>query len=303
MSAALQALVAGLAAGAVYGLVGFGFTLVYRLARVLPFAHGDLVVGAVLSAVLAVVGSTPVAVALDPVGSVALVALAVAAGAGLSAATYLGAIRPFVGRDVTGWAVGGIAAALLVRSVLGLALPAQAYAVPDPLHLQGIVALPAGTTVPVRLLGVAAIGLAVGLAADRYVVRSRLGRAMRAVADDPEAALLVGVPVDRVRLAAFVLAGAVAGLAGLLYAPGRALAIDAGVVLGLKGAAAALIGGLGSVRGALLGGLALGVVEQSAVAAPALGAAYADVLPLALLVVVLAIRPLGFRSPYRSAVE
>lgn len=303
MSVALQVLVAGLAAGAVYGLVGFGFTLVYRLTRVLPFAHGDLVVGAAFTSVLAVVGSTPVAAGLDPVRSVALIALAVVAGAGLSAAVYLGAIRPFVGRDVTGWAVGGIAAGLLVRAVLGLIFPAQAYAVPDPLHLQGLVVLPAGTTVPVRLLGVAGIGLAVGLAADRYAVRSRLGRAMRAVADDPEAATLVGVRVDRVRLGAFVLAGALAGLAGLLYAPGRALALDAGVILGLKGAAAALIGGLGSVRGALLGGLVLGVVEQAAVATPPLGAAYADVLPLALLVVVLALRPQGLRSAYRGAVE
>lgn len=302
MSVALQALVAGLAAGAVYGLVGFGFTLVYRLARVLPFAHGDLVVGAVFTAVLAVVGSTPVALGLDPARSLALVALALAAGAALSAATYLGAVRPFLGHDVTGWAIGGIAAGLLVRGVLGLVLPAQAYAVPDPLRLSGVVH-PAGTPVPVRLLAVAAVGLAVGIAADRYAVRSRLGRAMRAVADDPEAASLVGVPVDRVRLAAFALAGALAGLAGLLYAPGRALALDVGVVLGLKGAAAALIGGLGSVRGALAGGLALGVVEQAAVATPALGAAYADVLPLALLVVVLALRPQGLRSPYRAAVE
>lgn len=126
---------------------------------------------------------------------------------------------------------------------------------------------------------------------------------MRAVADDPEAASLVGVPVDRVRLTAFALAGALAGVAGLLYAPGRALALDAGVVLGLKGAAAALLGGLGSVRGALAGGLVLGVLEQSAVAVPALGAAYADVLPLALLVVVLAVRPNGLRAPYRARYE
>lgn len=303
MSVALQVLVAGLAAGAVYGLVGFGFTLVYRLARVLPFAHGDLVVGAVFTAVLAVVGSTPVAIALDPARSIALLLVATLAGAALSAAAYVVAIRPFVGLDITGWAVGGVAAGLLVRSVLGLLLPAQAYAVPDPLHLVGVVTLAGGTTVPIRLLGVAGLGLAAGLAADWYAARSRAGRAMRAVADDPDAATLVGVAVRRVRLGAFVLVGALAGLAGLLYAPGRALALDAGVVLGLKGAAAALLGGLGSVRGALVGGLALGVLEQAAVATPALGAGYADVLALAVLVVVLAVRPEGLRSPYRAAVE
>ena len=303
MSLALQVLVTGMAAGAVYGLVGFGFTLVYRLARVLPFAHGDLVTGAVFTAVLAVIGSTPVAVDAGPAESVVLVVLATVTGAALSAATYVVAIRPFVGVDVIGWAVGGIAAGLLIRAVLGLALPAQAYAVPDPLHLGGVARLPGGATVPVQLVGVAVAGVAAGLAADWYVTHSRSGRGMRAVAEDPEAAMLVGVPVRRVRLGAFVLAGALAGLAGLLYAPGHSLALDAGVILGLKGAAAALIGGLGSVRGALVGGLVLGVVEQAAVTSPVLGAGFADVLPLGVLVVLLAVRPEGLRSTYRTAVE
>lgn len=319
MSAAVlaQAVVTGLSVGAVYGLVALGFTLVWSLVRVIAFAHGDLVVGSVLVAVLAVVGTTPVAVSLSTGDSLALVALALGAGAVLSSLTYLVAVRPFLVRpgdpathrrglagDVTGWVAAGLAAGLAVRTVLGLALPAAAYAVPDPLHLDaltssGVLHLPGGVTVPARVGGVLAIGLALGLATDLVLVRSRTGRAMRAVADDPDAAVLMGIPTERVVLVAFAVAGLLAGAAGVLDAPGRTLPLDAGVLLGLDGAAAALLGRLGSAWGAIAGGLALGVLQQVVVAAPALGAAYVDVVPLAVLVVVLALRPEGLRATRR----
>ena len=108
---ALQTLIAGLATGAAYGLIALGFTLVHRLTAVIAFAHGDIVVGAVFVAVLAVVGRTPAAIGLSPGSASAFVVLAMAAGAALSMAVYIAAIRPFrararVGRagDVIGWA-------------------------------------------------------------------------------------------------------------------------------------------------------------------------------------------------------
>lgn len=178
-------------------------------------------------------------------------------------------------------------------------LPQQAYAVPEPLRLDalvggGLVDLPGGSTLPVRVIAVLAIGLAVGLLAERLLVRSRFGRALRAVADDPDAAALCGVPTRRVVLLAFVLAGLLAGLAGLLDAPGRSVGVDDGVVLGLEGIAAALLGGLGSLRGALVGGLGVGLVQ--ALAVYSLGAGLQDVAPLAVLVVLLAVRPQGLRA-------
>jgi branched-subunit amino acid ABC-type transport system permease component len=116
---------------------------------------------------------------------------------------------------------------------------------------------------------------------------------VRAVSDDPAAAALLGVPAERVVLAAFALAGALAGLAGLLVAPERPLGVQDGVVLGLKGIAAALLLRAGSLRYAMLGGLAVGVLEALVVAWPALGAAWGDVIPLALLVALAALRPEG----------
>ena len=308
----LQTLVSGLSAGAVLGLIALGFTLIAGTVRVLHLAHGDLVVASVLTGVLLVVGRTPVAGVLSPLGSVALAVLVLAAGAGLSAAVALVAIRPSLpdardGRagDPLGWRAGGVTAGLLLREGLGLLLPQQRYAVPDPLHLDrltasGVVALPGGAALPVRVLGVLVVAVLVGLLAERTLVRSRFGRTLRAVADDVDAAVLCGVPARRVVVQAFVAAGLLAGLAGLLSAPARATGVEDGVVLGLAGIAAALLGGLGSLRGALLGGLAVGVLQSCAVTY--LGAQYVDVVPLGLLVLLLAWRPQGLRwsRPSRS---
>lgn len=302
----LQAVLSGLAQGAVLGLVALGFTLVAGTVRVLHLAHGDLAVAAVLLAVLGVLGTTPVAAALAPLPALAFVLLVLAAGGALSALAAALAVRPHLadvatGRpaDPTGWVAGLIAAGLLLREGLGLLLPQQGYAIPDPLRLDaltgsGVLALPGGQVLPARVPAVLGLALLVGVLTERLLVRSRFGRALRAVADDPDAAALCGVPARRVVLQVFALAGVLAGVAGLLDAPGRSsLSVDDGVVLGLAGIAAALLGGLGSARGALLGGLAIGLLQ--ALAVTALDARVTDLVPLALLVVLLAVRPDGLR--------
>ena len=302
----LQAALSGLANGAVLGLVALGFTLVAGTVRVLHLAHGDVVVAAILTAVLGVLGTTPVAVALAPGPAVAFVVLVLASGALLAAGVALLAVRPHLpdpatGRsgDALGWVAGGVAAGLLLREGLALLLPQEGYAIPDPLRLDaltssGVLSLPGGQVLPARVPAVLLLALVAGVLTERLLVRSRFGKALRAVADDPDAAALCGVPARRVVLQAFVLAGLLAGLAGLLDAPGRtSLSVDAGVVLGLAGIAAALLGGLGSPRGALLGGLAVGLVQSLVVTA--LDARFTDVVPLTLLVVLLAVRPEGLR--------
>jgi branched-subunit amino acid ABC-type transport system permease component len=302
----LQAALSGLSSGAVLGLVALGFTLVAGTVRVLHLAHGDVVVATVFLGVLGVLGTTPVASALAPGAAVALVLLVLAAGALLAAAVALLAVRPYLpdpatGRpgDALGWVAGGVAAGLLLREGLGLLLPQEGYAVPDPLRLDaltasGLLALPGGQTVSARVPAVLLLALAAGVLTERLLVRSRFGKALRAVADDPDAAALCGVPARRIVLQVFVLAGLLAGLAGLLDAPGRSsLSVDDGVVLGLAGIAAALLGSLGSPRGALLGGLAVGLLQ--AIVVTLLDARWTDVVPLALLVVLLAVRPEGLR--------
>src|SRR3954452_9284085 len=196
----LQALVSGLAVGAVYGLVGVGFTLVWSLTRVLAFAHGDIVVGSALIGVLFVIGRTPVALAPSLGSSIALVVLTLAVGLALSLLSYVVAVRPFLDRrhraeDVMGWVAGGVTFGLVIRTGVALALPAAAYAVPDPLHLEsltdsGSLGLPGGGTVSVRALPVFGIAVVVAFAADAFIRLSRTGRGMRAVAEDVDAATL-----------------------------------------------------------------------------------------------------------------
>jgi branched-chain amino acid transport system permease protein len=289
---AVQALVTGLATGAAYGLIALGFTLVRRLTGVLALAHGDIVTGAVFVAVLAVIGTMPVAAPLGAGQAVALTVAALAAGAVLSVAVYVVTVRPFRG-DVVGWVAGGLAAGLLVRELLGLPFAQQAYALPDPLGAPGTFALGGGVTVPVRALEVLAIGLAAGVLVERVLATTGAGAVMRAVSDDPRAAALLGVPTERVVIVAFLLAGALAGLAGLLIAPQAPIGLDDGVVLGLKGMTAALLGRLGSLRFALAGGLVLGALEGLVLASSSLGARWADVLVIALLAILAATRPRG----------
>lgn len=309
----LQALLSGLSVGAVYALVGLGFTLVWSLTRVLALAHGDLVVGSALVAVLIVVGRTPVALVPGVGDSIALVFITLAAGVLLSVVSYLIAIRPFLDRshrseDVLGWVAGVVTAGLVVRTALGLALPAAFYAVPDPLHLDGmttsgVVDLPGDATLPVRVFPVLAIALVVAGVTDWFVRRSAAGRGMRAVADDVDAATLCGVAIERAVLLAFTIAGLLAGIAALLYAPDRSIAVDSGALLGLAGAAAALLGRLGSPRGAVAGGLLLGVAQQLVAAWSHLGASWAALVPVTVLVVVVAVRPGGIGAGRQVAVE
>ena len=309
----LQAVISGLSVGAVYGLVGLGFTLVWSLTRTLALAHGDVVVGSVLVAVLIVVGRTPVASSPGVGHSLLLIVLSLAAGVLLAVATYVVAVRPFLDRshrseDVLGWVAGTVTAGLVVRTALGLALPAAAYAVPDPLHLDGItssgvVDLPGDATVTVRSFAVFGVAVVVAVLTDRFISTSRTGRGMRAVADDVDAAALCGVSVERVVIVAFALAGLLASVAALLDSPAHAVAVDSGALLGLAGAAAALLGRLGSPRGAIAGGLALGVAQQLVASSTHLGASWASILPLAVLVVVVAMRPQGLRAGREVTVE
>ncbi|GAC1445591.1 MAG: branched-chain amino acid ABC transporter permease [Mycobacteriales bacterium] len=305
----LQALVSGLAAGVVVGLVGLGFSLVAGTVRVLHLAHGDVVVGAVFTGVLVVLGRTPVASTLALGPAMGFTLLVLVAGAVLSGMAGWLAVRPHLpdvasGReaDVLGWVASLVAAGLLLREVLAMLLPQEAYAVPDPFRLDtvtssGVLSLPGGGSLPARVPAVLAVGLVVGVFAQRFLVRSRFGKALRAVADDPDAAALCGIPGRRIVLLAFAAAGLLAGIAGILDAPGRSLGVDDGVLLGLAGIAAALLGGLGSLRGAIGGGLAVGVLQSLAVVE--FGAEYADVVPLALLIVLLTLRPQGLFNASR----
>jgi branched-chain amino acid transport system permease protein len=138
------------------------------------------------------------------------------------------------------------------------------------------------------IMGLAAVTLVALVLFFQY---TRAGLAVRAVADNPRAASVVGLRVGAVKALSFGLAGAVGGLAGVLVTPITTLNFDVGVLLGLKGFSAAILGGFGSLAGALVGGITLGLLESSAAAF--ISSAYKDVMAFAILLLVLFLRPEG----------
>jgi branched-chain amino acid transport system permease protein len=144
------------------------------------------------------------------------------------------------------------------------------------------------------------VGVLVGVAADLVLNRTRFGLGLRAIASDPVAAALSGLRVDRLVALAFALAGGLAAVAGLAVVPATTLAPQTGLLLGLKGIAAGLLGAMRSPRSAFAGGLVIGLVEATLTALPAPGPAWRDLAPLLLVLAALAWRP---PAAARQAVE
>jgi len=265
----LQAGVAGAAAGAVYGLIGVGYTLVYRMSGVLNFAQGDLVSAGVYTLLLAVGGGGAVAlVGLPPALLLGGVLAALVAGIAAALLVERVAVAPFVETNsVLGWAAATVAAGLLLRALVGLVFQAESYTVPEVIPLQQLlgfttVSLPGGAVLQLRALAVLAAALTMAASFDRWLTLSRTGRAMRATTQDAEAARLCGLQPHRLRLLAWGIAGGLAVLAGLLVAPARPLTVQLGVILGLKGTAVAVIAGLGSARRTVVVALVVGILES-----------------------------------------
>ena len=291
MAVALQILASGLAAGAVYGLVAVGHSLVFRLTGVVHFAFGELIALGVFVTLLVAAGSGPVS-QTSVGGARFLVALAVGllVTAGASAGAYFLAIEPYRARgSVIGWVGASLAVAFAVRTLLVVFFDRPAYVFPDPLPFRRIADggfwHVGGATIQVRTIFVAAAALAhAGLGA-ALLQRTRFGRALEAIAQDFDAAVLVGLPVARLVGLAFALAGVWAGLAAILAAPSSAFDVDAAARYGLYGLLAAAVVWF-DLRRALTAGVALGLIQATVTSAHLgsleLGPAYRDAVPLGL---------------------
>ncbi len=297
MSLTLAILVSGLAAGGVYGLLAAGLALIYRLTGVVHFALGELVGLGVFVTLLVAAGTRPVSETSLGGGrfAPALVAgLLVCAAAG--AATYVVAVQPYAARgSALGWVAALLAMGAALRAGLQAAFGRPAYVFPDPLPFRrlghdGLIGA-GGTTIQVRAFFVIAVALALAAAGGWLVTRSRAGRALRAIADDADAARMVGIDVDRQLMLAFAAAGAIAMVAAVAAAPSGPFAADSGTLLGVKGLIAAVAVGLSSPLRAFAAGLVLGVLEaaisNASVAGHVLGPRYATLLPVVAAVALL----------------
>ncbi|MCA1834047.1 MAG: branched-chain amino acid ABC transporter permease [Actinomycetota bacterium] len=299
----LQVVVSGLAAGAVYGLVAIGFSLVYRLTRVVQLAHGDIVGASVFLALVLAAGSGPVtATNVSVIRYVAAVAAAVVVAGAVGGALYLGALRPFIRRgSAVGWIGATAAVAFAIQGILAASFEREAYVLPDPLPFSKWqpISLPGGASLPPRTLWILLAGSALAFVAGFILTRTRFGVAVSAIASEREGAQIVGLPVDRLTTLAFVLAGVLAAAAGVLGTPGAgAVGTQTGLLLGLKAIAASLAAGFGPPRRVFIAALTLGVFEAAITSLHvpgfprlALGPAWRDVAPLLAALLFVTIRP------------
>ena len=301
MALAFQVLVTGAAAGAVYGLVAVGHSLVYRLTGVVNFALGDLVGLGVFATLLVAAGTGPVTqTGVNGGRFVLALAVGLVVCTAASIASYLFAIEPFVARGSTaGWVAATLAVAFALNALIAVFFTRASYVVPDPLPFRRIGS--AGffgvgdVQIQARAFFVVGVGVALAAAASLTLTRTRFGRGLQAIAADADAARMVGVPVEWMVAAAFGLAGALAALAAIAAAPSGAFDTQTGLLLGVKGLVAALLVRFGSPWRAFAAGVALGVAEAAiaglTVLGHELGPQWSEVLPFAAVLLVVALRP------------
>jgi branched-chain amino acid transport system permease protein len=276
----LQVLFAGLTAGAIYALVALGFSIIYNSSQVINFAQGEFVmIGGMATVSFLHLGLSLPLAALAAVGATTVVALALDKLA----------VERARGASVVTLIIITIGASILLRGLASLVWDKNIHALPafsgdKPIAVGGATLLP-------QSLWVLGVSLAVLAALWWFFNRTLYGKAMLATSHNRLAAQLAGISVRRVLLVSFGLSGALGALAGILVAPITFTAWDVGVMLGLKGFAAAILGGLGSGPGAVLGGLLLGLAE--ALAAGYVSSAYKDVIAFVIILAVLVLMPGG----------
>lgn len=249
----LQLLFAGIAQGAIYALIAYGFNVTYWTLKVVNFAHGSCLMISVMLSLAAHRAGLPIALAM---------VCGIAATAVLVAVLERVAVRPAMERGGgMGWVVSTLGAAVVLQALATLIWGTQAMAFPPFLFESTDYAEIAGVQVSLQLVLVCVAALMVMLGMEGMVRFSIWGKVLRAAAFDPESARLRGIPVRRVVVLSFVASGALAGLAGVLVAPISGIEPAFGLNLMIKGFAAAVVGGLGSSAGALAGGLVVGIIE------------------------------------------
>ena len=276
----LQYVFSGITSGSIYALTALGFTLVYNATDIINFAQGQLVMlGGMTAAGLRGFG---LSLPLCFLGAVATVAV-------VSVVFEQAAIKPLMGKGVISQIIATVGASFVFEAAAMLiwgrdAKTLSPFTGDTPLRIGG------ATLVPQTLWVVGATVLIV-TALQVFYRRSLFGKAVRACAVNPMAARLQGISYRQVVLVSFVLSGVISAAAGVMITPISFMSYSSGTMLGLKGFAAATLGGLGNPLGAVLGGFALGIIEALGVGVVSAG--YKDAIAFVILLLVLFLRPAG----------
>jgi len=282
----LQFVAGGLTAGAIYALVGLGFSIIFNASGAINFAQGEFVMIGGMSAVALLATGLPLALAIA-------LALAMAVVVGLLLDKL--AIEPARNAGTATLIIITIGASLFLRGLAQLVWDKRIHVLPafsgeQPIAIAGATLLPQSLWV----LGVTALAVAL---LSWFFGRTLFGKAMIASSYNPLAARLMGIQTRTVLLVSFGLAALLGALAGVLTAPINFTSYDSGVMLGLKGFAAAMLGGLGSFAGAVVGGLVLGLLEG--LSAGFVSSAYKDAIAFLVLLALLFFMPGGLLGARR----
>jgi branched-chain amino acid transport system permease protein len=283
----VQFLAGGLTAGSIYALVALGFSIIFNASRVINFAQGEFVMIGGMSAVSLLAAGAPMPLAIAG-------AVAIAAAVGLLLEKLV--LERARGAGVVTLIIITIGASIFLRGLAQLVWGKGLHALPPLSGERPIAAL--GATILPQSLWVLGATLAIVAVLWWFFDRTRLGKAMLGTAHNRLAAQLAGIDVGKVLFASFGLAAALGAIAGVLIAPIAFTSYDVGVMLGLKGFAAAILGGLGSFPGAVVGGLALGLLES--LGAGFVSSAYKDVIAFVIILAVLFFRPNGLLGSLSS---
>jgi branched-chain amino acid transport system permease protein len=296
----LSQLVNGLILGSLIGLIALGYTMVYGIIQLINFAHGEIfMVGAY--------GGLAVFTYLLPtfVQQQWYLALPLLLVVGAAVSTAVGvllerfAYRPLRGAPKLAPLITALGVSVALQELIRNFYPGATAALPFPrVFVQGTVEVPVpGGTVPLRWTGllIIVVSLVLAYALSSFVSNSRMGRAMRAVSQDPDTARLMGVDTDRIIVLTFVLGAVLAGVAGILYGTDLGfINSDIGLQNGLFAFTAAVLGGIGNLKGAVVGGIVIGLVKTLGGQYLPGGTAYDYVWIFVVLIAVLVFRPQGF---------
>ena len=284
MTLFLTALFAGLAVGSVYGLIALSYTVVFNSTAIFNIAQGDLMMAGVLTSYFC----------LDRwhLPQIVTLLVIIAVVEALSLIEERVAVRPFIRRPSTtlGWFIATLAFSLVLETVASI-IYGQNPVVPIPGALGNGTFVIAGVHVATKFILAFVVMVVVMIALEIFYKRSWLGTAMRGVAEDREVAALRGIDGLRISRLAFLIAGLVTALAAFVVAPIVSADVTVGLTYALKGFIALSVGGFGSLRGCVIGGLLLGVAEQ--MFDLYINSNYEILAGLILVLLVLAVRPTG----------
>ena len=286
MELILSTLINGLSLGGIYAMIALGYTMVYGIAKMLNFAHGDIImVGGYVIYVFMATNNPLLAIGMAVIGCVLL-------GITIEKVAY----KPLRGASPLAVLITAIGVSYLLQSLAQIIFGSANKMVT--VYDFGSVKI-FGVPMQVSALVTLGVTVVVMVVLTLFIKYTRLGRAMIAVSEDKGAAQLMGINVNGIITVTFAIGSALAALAGLFYllkAP--SISSTLGAMPGIKAFTAAVIGGIGSIPGAMLGGILLGVVESLSYSVPAL-APYTDAVEFSILIIVLLIKPSGILGKMR----